>query len=100
MAAIKPLGAKLDPNGSIQVPGGTENERLRPLVLSSRPGLRSRTLFTRGQIATELDLLEAGQQDDGGWAFDFLAWCPGQELDWRGLVTLSALRTLRLHRRI
>jgi hypothetical protein len=37
------------------------------------------------------------QQGDGGWTFDLLAWSPGQELDWRGGVTLGALRTLRLH---
>ncbi|HEX3617018.1 MAG TPA: hypothetical protein VHU61_10800, partial [Solirubrobacteraceae bacterium] len=60
----------------------------------------SRTLFTPAQIDLELDGIEAGQQHDGGWNFDFLAWCPGQQLDWRGGITLDALRTLRLHGRI
>lgn len=100
MAAIARLGRQLDVDGSLPVPGGTENERLRPLTLSPRPGLRSRTLFTQEQIDAELDRLEAGQQPDGGWTFDFLAWSPGQELDWRGGVTLGALRTLRRHGRI
>ena len=99
-SALSRLGERLDADGSIPVPGGTENERLRPLTLSPRPGLRSRTLFTQEQIDTELDAIEAGQQADGGWTFDFLAWSPGQELDWRGGVTLGALRTLRLHGRI
>jgi hypothetical protein len=100
MAAIARIGEELDADGSIRVPGGTENERLRPLTLSPRPGLRSRTLFTAAQIDAELDAVESGQQKDGGWTFDFLAWSPGQELDWRGGVTLGALRTLRLHDRI
>jgi hypothetical protein len=100
MAAIGRIGERLDADGSIRVPGGTEEERLRPLALSPRPGLRSRTLFTTEQIDAELDAVESGQQQDGGWTFDFLAWSPGQELDWRGAVTLGALRTLRLHERI
>jgi hypothetical protein len=100
MAAIARIGDGLEADGSIRVPGGTENERLRPLTLSPRPGLRSRTLFTATQIDAELDAVEAGQQDDGGWTFDFLAWSPGQQLDWRGGVTLAALRALRLHDRI
>lgn len=100
LAALRRLGSQLEADGSIPVPGGTENERLRPLTLSPRPGLRSRALFTEAQINAELDAVEAGQQTDGGWSFDFLAWCSGQELDWRGAVTLNALRTLRLHGRI
>jgi hypothetical protein len=99
-AAIAPLAGRLEADGSIPVPGGTDDERLRPLVLSPQPGRRSRMLFTPAQIDLELDGVEAGQQHDGGWSFDFLAWCPGQELDWRGGVTLDALRTLRLHGRI
>lgn len=100
MKAIRGLGERLDPDGSIPVPGGVEDERLRPLTLSPRPGLRSRCLFTQSQVDAELDAIERGQQPDGGWAFDFLAWCPGQALDWRGGVTLGAVRTLRLHGRI
>ena len=100
MAAIRPLASKLDQDGSIRVLGGLEEERLRPLTLSPRPGLRSRALFTPGQIDAELDRLEEGQQDDGGWSFDFLAWCPGQALEWRGAVTLDALSTLRRHHRV
>jgi hypothetical protein len=100
IAAIEPLLRKLDADGSIPVPGGIADERLRPLVLSPRPGLRSRVLFTPEQIEIELERIDAGQQDDGGWNFDFLAWCPGQALDWRGGVTLAALQTLRLHGRI
>lgn len=100
MKALRGLGEQLEPDGSIPVPGGVEDERLRPLTLSPRPGLRSRSLFTQAQVDTELDAIERGQEPDGGWTFDFLAWCPGQELDWRGGVTFGALRTLRLHGRI
>jgi hypothetical protein len=99
-AAIERLGSRLDADGTIRVPGGTEDERLTPLVLSERPGSRSRALFTEAQIERELDALERGQQDDGGWTFEWLAWSPGQTVEWRGVVTVHALATLASHGRI
>jgi hypothetical protein len=98
-AAIERLRPKLEPDGSMAVQGGTEDERLTPLTLSDRPGLRSRALFTDAQIEADLDRLEQGQQDDGGWTFDWLRWSPGQSVETRGLVTLLALTTLRAHGR-
>jgi hypothetical protein len=79
---------------------GTENERLRPLTLSPRPGARSRALFTEAQFEADLRQLEQVQQPDGGWAFDWLAWSPGQSTEWRGALTLRALATLSGHGRI
>ena len=98
--AIEGLRSRLGPDGSIPVPGGTEDERVRPLVLSERPGRRSRALFTDGQIQAELDALERGQQEDGGWTFDWLGWSPGQSVEWRGIVTVRSLATLVAHGRI
>jgi hypothetical protein len=98
-ATIERLRARLDGDGSIAVPGGTANERLTPLALSGRPGARSRVLFTDAQIGADLDALESGQRDDGGWTFDWLAWSPGQSVEWRGIMTLRALATLRAHGR-
>ena len=100
VAAIETLRPRLGPDGSIPVPGGTENERLTPLALSERPGARSRSLFTKDQIETDLDLLENGQQEDGGWTFEWLAWSPGQSLEWRGALTLRALALLASHGRL
>jgi hypothetical protein len=99
-AAIESLRPKIRPDGSIPISGGVEDERLTPLALSPRPGARSRVLFTAEQIDKELDLLERGQQDDGGWTFDFLHWSQGQTVDWRGVVTLLALAGLSEHGRI
>jgi hypothetical protein len=99
-AAIERIRPALRADGSLPVPGGTEGEHLTPLGLSPRPGRRSRALFTDGQIDADLDVLEASQQADGGWMFDFLAWSPGQSAEWRGIVTLLALTTLDAHGRI
>jgi hypothetical protein len=100
LAAIERIRPALRADGSLPVPGGLEDEHLTPLGLSGRPGRRGRALFTDGQIEAGLDELEAGQQADGGWTFDFLAWSPGQSAEWRGIVTLGALATLDAHGRI
>lgn len=99
-SAIERLRGHLGADGSIPVPGGTENERLTPLELSPRPGGRSRALFAGSQIEADLEALEQGQQDDGGWMFDWLAWSAGQSADWRGIMTLRSLAALRAHGRL
>ena len=99
-AAIERLRGRIGPDGSLPVPGGTEDERLTPLDLSPRRGARSRALFADGQIAADLDRIERGQQEDGGWTFDWLAWSPGQTVEWRGAVTLRALAALAAHGRV
>jgi hypothetical protein len=70
------------------------------LTLSERPGRRSRALFTDDEIEVDLRRLEQRQEDDGGWTFDWLAWSPGQSVEWRGVMTLRALETLGAHGRI
>jgi hypothetical protein len=50
---IEVLGSRIGADGSIPVPGGTENERLTPLTLSERPGRRSRALLTNAQIEAD-----------------------------------------------
>lgn len=99
-AAVERLRPALRADGTIPVEGGQDDERLTPLTISPRPGTPSRALFTEAQVAAELDRLEREQLEDGGWDFDFLHWSPGQTVEWRGLVTLGALQTLRLHGRL
>jgi hypothetical protein len=98
--ALERLRPRLEADGSLPVRGGAENERLTALTLSDRPGRRSRALFTEAQIGAALDELEHGQQDDGGWMFDFGVWSQGQLAEYRGIVTLLALATLGAHRRL
>ena len=98
--AIDALRGRIGADGSLPVPGGTEDERLTPLTLSERPGRRSRALFDDDQIEADLERLEQGQREDGGWTFDWLEWSPGQSVEWRGAMTLRALATLSAHGRI
>jgi hypothetical protein len=98
--AIERFRPALDDDGSVPVPGGADGERITPVTLSERPTLRSRRLFTAEQVEDDLDRLERGQQDDGGWTFDWLGWSPGQSIEWRGAVTVNALATLGVHGRL
>jgi hypothetical protein len=93
-AAIAALSPRVDPE-KFAPAGGTEGERLRPLDISPRPGSRSRDLFAAADIEAHLDEVQDGQQDDGGWMFDWLAWSPAQTSAWRGIVTIRALTWLR-----
>ena len=77
----------LDP----EQPGETHS----PLSFAPQPGSRARALFNDAVIQAHLDHTAAGQRDDGGWTFNFPAWSPAAELDWRGYITVSALVTLR-----
>ena len=77
-----------------------EGYGLTPLQLAPEPGSRWRQLFTDAQIDGHLDRLLKSQQDDGGWP---VSWEPPSEaaiLEWRGVVTLQALRTLTSYGRI
>jgi hypothetical protein len=93
-AALERLAGSVDPT-AIAPAGGAEGEALRPLDLSPRPGSRSRMLVTQPDIEAHLDTVQEGQQDDGGWMFDWPAWSLAQTADWRGVVTIQALRSLR-----
>lgn len=98
--AVERFRPSLRADGTVPVPGGIEGEHVTPLELAPRPGAPSRALFTGELIEAGLDALEGEQLDDGGWDFHFLHWSPGQIVEWRGLVTLAALHTLRAHGRL
>jgi hypothetical protein len=73
---------------------------LTPLSIAPRAGSRWRELFPAELIEAHLDRLLRDQQSDGGWP---IAWEPPSEaarLEWRGMVTLKALRTLVSYGRV
>jgi hypothetical protein len=73
---------------------------LSPLDLAPQATSRWRALFTGAQIDAHLDRLQKNQQDDGGWP---ITWDPPSEAarcEWRGIVTLGALRTLTSYGRL
>lgn len=85
-------GLHLDPDA--------EGYGLSPLHFAPTSEARWRELFTAEQIEAHLDKLAGEQQPDGGWT---ISWEPPSEastLEWRGIVTLEALRTLTSYGRL
>jgi hypothetical protein len=73
---------------------------LTPLSIAPSAESRWRALFPPEMIEAHLDRLQRDQQADGGWP---ITWEPPSEasaLEWRGIVTLAAMRTLVSYGRI
>jgi hypothetical protein len=66
-----------------------------PLAFAPEPESLARELFDEATIKVHLDHLAQAQRDDGGWTFNWLAWSPAAETEWRGFLTVDALRLLR-----
>lgn len=79
---------------------GAAGEVHGPLDFAPRPESLARAAFDRATIAVHLDQLAAAQRDDGGWTFNWLAWSPVAEREWRGAVTVDALTRLRANHRL
>jgi hypothetical protein len=94
------LAARLPADGLLRVDAGTEGEVIRPLEVVPWPEHAGRRLYDDAVIERELDRLAAEQQDDGGWTFTWAAWNPAVAWEWRGAVTVAALRTLRAYGRL
>jgi hypothetical protein len=70
-----------------------------PLDFAPRPQSMARRLFDPAVIEAHLDQLASAQRDDGGWMFGWPSWSPAAEADWRGFLTVDALRVLRANGR-
>ena len=70
------------------------------LSFAPEPDSLARVLFDDATIQAHLDHLAQSQKDDGGWTFNWPAWSPAAGLDWRGFLTVDALRALRANGRL
>lgn len=71
-----------------------------PLDWAPSPEHAMRNLFTHDEIETDLDAMEADQRPDGGWSINWEPISPAVELEWRGIITLQCLLTLKAYDRI
>jgi len=84
----------------LKVAGGSPDEYMRPLDFTPLPGGPVRKLFDPQLIEAELDRLEAGQHEDGGWSVDFASYSPAAELEWRGQITVKTVTLLKQNGRL
>ncbi|MGA5410501.1 hypothetical protein ACPCSC_24950 [Streptomyces lavendulocolor] len=92
----------LDPgeaDGHPVSPGYAPGEHHFPHDYTRVPDSLARRWFTDEEMSRSLDLLAAEQDDDGGWPIRWRRWAPGTALEWRPIVTVEALRTLRAYGR-
>jgi len=94
---VRPL--LLDPDVVALDPEAT-GEVHTPLDFAPLPGSVARRLFDDATIEAHLDHLAGAQRDDGGWMFSWPSWSPAAEADWRGFLTVDALRVLRANGRL
>jgi hypothetical protein len=71
-----------------------------PLDFAPEPGGPWSHLFDPATVDDHLDRLERDQQTDGGWAITWEPPSVASTLEWRGIMTLWALRVLRAYGRI
>ena len=97
-AALDRLAPRLFASGVVsREPGGDVQT---PLDLAPLPNSRARRMFSADDIERDLDALEAAQHDDGGWMFAWDQWNAAATLEWRGVMTIRALRLLAANSRL
>jgi hypothetical protein len=98
-AAMEKIGPMIFDGGMVALDPETPGEVHYPLDFAPLPGSLARTLFDQQVIDAGLDHLATAQQPDGGWTFNWMAWSPAAEREWRGHKTVEALHILRAHGR-
>ncbi|NUT47283.1 MAG: hypothetical protein HOV94_08215 [Saccharothrix sp.] len=100
------LGALVREQGLVDLGDGAshegygEGETHHPHHYAPTPDSLARRWFTDAEVDADLDALAAAQRDDGGWTFAWAAWTPVTTYEWRPIVTIEALLTLRAYGRI
>lgn len=82
------------------IEGGVEGELFYPHDLVPKPDGIARGWFTDEEFEWSLDQLVEAQGKDGGWPLLWGVWTPVTEFEWRPVLTILALLTLRAHGRL
>ena len=93
------VGPLLLSSGVVTLDPDAPGETQGPLEFAPLPGSMARRLFEPAVIEAHLDHLAGAQREDGGWTFNWPAWSPAAEADWRGYLTVENLRILRANGR-
>jgi hypothetical protein len=94
------LAKRLGETPMVQLDPDADGYGLTPLHFAPTAASRWRCLFSDTQIGAHLDHLAGAQQPDGGWPISWEPPSAASALEWRGIVTLGALRTLTSYGRL
>ena len=95
--AFERIRAQLTTGGHITYDPSATGYVFMPLVYAPSPQNMARRLFDTPTIHTHLAALAGKQQTDGGWPISWPPVSPACELEYRGIVTLYALKTLQAY---
>ena len=95
--AFERVSSQLIEGGHIAYDPSASGYVFMPLTYASTPQGMSRRLFDGETIERHLAALAGKQQADGGWPIAWPAVSPACELEYRGIVTLNALKTLKAY---
>lgn len=98
-AELDRLVGLMPSTGHLVVAEGAEGEALDPLAIAPWPQHAGTRLLERQVLESALDELDDGQREDGGWDFAWDHWSPAAAWEWRGAVTVDAVRTLTAYGR-
>ena len=96
-SAFERMSIQLMEGGHIAYDPSASGYVFMPLVYAPSPQKMSHRLFDAAIIQTHLAALAEKQQTDGGWPISWPAVSPACELEYRGIVTLNALKTLKAY---
>lgn len=95
--AFERISAQLMAGGHITYDPSAPGYVFMPLTYAPSPQKMSRRLFDTTTIERHLAALANKQQKDGGWPISWSAISPACELEYRGIVTLNVLKTLKAY---
>jgi hypothetical protein len=95
--AFQRVAARLGAGDLVALDPAASGYVKKPLDWVPTPASWCQPLFSDDAIAAHLAALVAAQQVDGGWPITWSPVSPAGELEWRGMVTLTALKTLRAY---
>jgi hypothetical protein len=95
--AFERLGTQLLESRQITYDPNASGYVYMPLFFAPSPQSLCRRLFDDATMQTHLDVLAQKQQEDGGWPISWTAVTPACELEYRGIVTINALKTLKAY---
>lgn len=93
-AELKRIAARIVEPGVVELRTDAEGYVHGPLDWAPLATSFCRTLFGDDALAAHLAALASRQQPDGGWGISWEPISAGVETEWRGSVTVGALRTL------
>jgi len=85
---------------SAEIEGYTVGEIHHPHDFAKRPESLAARWFSLQELDASLDRLEGKQLEAGGWPITWAVWTPAIEIEWSGLQTITALKTLSAYGRL